>query len=98
MQYRYELRNDGRIENVLFKVVGRSSNSTGQRNVVLFDLDCFYAQCYCIRYGLDVTTTALALFQWNSILAVTYPPQKLYNIQRGDTWENVATKSQQKCI
>ena len=68
------------------------------RNILLFDLDCFYAQCYCIRFGFDVTTTALALFQWNSVLAVTYPARKLYHIERGDSWENVATKSQQQCI
>ena len=68
------------------------------RQILLFDLDCFYAQCYCIRYGYDVTTTALALFQWNSVLAVTYPARKLYGIERGDSWDQVATKSQQQCI
>ena len=43
---------------------------------------------------MDASETALALLQWNSVLAVTYPARQRYNIQRGDSWEAVHRKSQ----
>lgn len=74
------------------------NNDNNDRVVLLLDLDCFYAQAMCIRYGLDVAITPLALFQWNSVLAVTYPARTFYGIKRGDTWDDVKTKSQGKCL
>jgi DNA polymerase eta len=68
------------------------------RIVLLIDLDCFYAQCECIRLGYDSTTTPLVLLQWNSVLAVTYPARELYNIKRGDGWDEVRRKSNGKCL
>lgn len=70
-----------------------------QRVILLLDLDCFYAQCECVRLGFDVTTTPLALLQFNSSLAVTYPARTLFPkpIQRGDGWEVVREKSGGKC-
>ena len=65
------------------------------RIVLLFDLDCFYAQCERVRLGLDVNI-ALALLQWNSVLAVTYPARSC-GIQRGDSWEDVQSKSNGDC-
>lgn len=59
-----------------------------RRVILLLDLDCFYAQCECLRLGFDSSQTPLALLQWNSVLAVTYPARAL-GIQRGDTWETV---------
>lgn len=55
------------------------------------------AQCECIRLGLDAGKTSLALLQWNSVLAVTYPARNLYHIKRGDSWEAVRQKSNQQC-
>ena len=69
------------------------------RIVLLFDLDCFYAQCERVRLGLDLDTN-LALLQWNSVLAVTYPARERYGIKRGDTWDSITTKcknSSEKC-
>ncbi|GAX09505.1 DNA polymerase eta [Fistulifera solaris] len=70
-----------------------------QRVILLLDLDCFYAQCECVRLGFDVTTTPLALLQFNSALAVTYPARTLFSqpIERGDGWEAVRDKSGGKC-
>ena len=70
-----------------------------QRVILLLDLDCFYAQCECVRLGFDVTTTPLALLQFNSSLAVTYPARTLFPqpILRGDGWEVVREKSDGKC-
>ncbi|GKY91267.1 hypothetical protein MPSEU_000099300 [Mayamaea pseudoterrestris] len=68
------------------------------RVVLLIDLDCFYAQCECIRLGFDSTVTPLALLQWNSVLAVTYPARELYGIKRGDGWDEVRRKSDGKCL
>jgi DNA polymerase eta len=65
------------------------------RIVLLFDLDCFYAQCERVRLGLDVGVS-LALLQWNSVLAVTYPARE-FGIKRGDSWDDVAQKSNEKC-
>lgn len=65
------------------------------RIVLLFDLDCFYAQCERVRLGLD-KDAKLALLQWNSALAVTYPA-RAYGIKRGDSWETVAQKSNGAC-
>ena len=71
-------------------------NQSHQRRIVLlFDLDCFYAQCERVRLGLD-TNVCLALLQWNSVLAVTYPAREKFGIKRGDTWENVYSKSKPK--
>ena len=61
------------------------------RCVLLFDMDCFYAQCERVRLGLPLDVK-LCLFQWNSVLAVTYPARE-HGIKRGDSWEDVATKS-----
>lgn len=76
-----------------------TSHSIKQRVILLLDLDCFYAQCECVRLGFDVTTTPLALLQFNSALAVTYPARTLFPkpIQRGDGWEVVREKSDGKC-
>lgn len=60
-------------------------------------LDCFYAQCECVRLGWDTSETSLALLQWNSVLAVTYPARNLYQIKRGDSWEAVRQKSNNQC-
>jgi DNA polymerase eta len=68
------------------------------RVVLLLDLDCFYAQCACIRLGWKAEETPLALFQWNSVLAVTYPARNEFQIQRGDNWDQVRRKSNGKCI
>ncbi|CAJ1958840.1 unnamed protein product [Cylindrotheca closterium] len=72
-------------------------NQTRNNNriVLLFDLDCFYAQCERVRLGLPLDTS-LALLQWNSTLAVTYPARE-FGIQRGDSWDAVAQKSKGKC-
>jgi nucleotidyltransferase/DNA polymerase involved in DNA repair len=66
------------------------------RIVLLFDLDCFYAQCERVRLGLKLDVS-LALLQWNSVLAVTYPARTLYDIKRGDSWDAVHTKSKGAC-
>jgi DNA polymerase eta len=68
------------------------------RVILLLDLDCFYAQCERVRLGLENDTTALALLQWNSVLAVTYPARGLYGIKRGDSWDQVQDKSNGKCL
>jgi len=60
------------------------------RCVLLFDMDCFYAQCEQVRLGLPLDVK-LCLFQWNSVLAVTYPAREL-GIKRGDSWDDVAAK------
>lgn len=67
------------------------------RVILLLDLDCFYAQCECVRLGYDSLTTPLALLQWNSVLAVTYPARKC-GITRGDSWQSVAAKSNHQCL
>jgi hypothetical protein len=69
--------------------------SPHQRIVLLFDLDCFYAQCERVRLGLP-QDVSLALLQWNSVLAVTYPA-RTFGIKRGDSWEDVAEKSNNTC-
>ncbi|KAL7564349.1 hypothetical protein ACA910_001505 [Epithemia clementina (nom. ined.)] len=69
-----------------------SSSSRSRRIVLLLDLDCFYAQCECIRLGFDSATTALALLQWNSVLAVTYPARTRFGVQRGDSWHTIRQK------
>ena len=53
-------------------------------------MDCFYAQCERVRLGLPMDVK-LCLFQWNSVLAVTYPARE-YGIKRGDSWDEVAAK------
>lgn len=73
------------------------SSSSNSRVILLLDLDCFYAQAACLRLGWSAETTALALFQWNSVLAVTYPARKRHGIQRGDSWEAVYQKSNGRC-
>lgn len=70
-------------------------NSPHHRIVLLFDLDCFYAQCERVRLGLP-RDVCLALLQWNAVLAVTYPARN-FGIKRGDTWDDVAAKSQNAC-
>ena len=72
-----------------------SSHDPNNRIILLFDLDCFYAQCERVRLGLDIDCK-LALLQWNSVLAVTYPARK-FGIKRGDSWEDVAKKSEREC-
>jgi DNA polymerase eta len=68
-----------------------------QRVILLLDLDCFYAQCECVRLGMDAHTTPLALLQWNSVLAVTYPARERFGIKRGDSWDEVREKSNGQC-
>jgi DNA polymerase eta len=68
-----------------------------QRVILLLDLDCFYAQCECVRLGMDAHTTPLALLQWNSVLAVTYPARERVHIKRGDSWDEVREKSNGQC-
>ena len=72
-----------------------SNHEHHNRIVLLFDLDCFYAQCERVRLGLDIDCK-LALLQWNSVLAVTYPARE-FGIKRGDSWEDVANKSEREC-
>ncbi|CAB9511592.1 DNA polymerase eta [Seminavis robusta] len=75
-----------------------SQRDDGDRVVLLLDLDCFYAQCERIRLGFsDPETCCIALLQWNSCLAVSYPA-RAYGIKRGDGFEQVAQKSQGKCM
>jgi nucleotidyltransferase/DNA polymerase involved in DNA repair len=76
---------------------GTAGNSNATRQILLLDLDCFYAQAMCRRYGWDAQTTPLALLQWNSVLAVTYPARQAYGIKRGDSWETVHEKSRGQC-
>mmetsp|Transcript_23630 Transcript_23630/g.57936 ORF Transcript_23630/g.57936 Transcript_23630/m.57936 type:complete len:691 (+) Transcript_23630:196-2268(+) len=73
------------------------SHQTPRNNriVLLFDLDCFYAQCERVRLGLE-HDCSLALLQWNSTLAVTYPARE-FGIKRGDSWDAVAQKSKGQC-
>ena len=68
-----------------------SNNDSKDRCVLLFDMDCFYAQCERVRLGLPLDVK-LCLFQWNSVLAVTYPARE-HGIKRGDSWDDVATKT-----
>lgn len=68
------------------------------RVILLLDLDCFYAQCERVRLGLENATTSLALLQWNSVLAVTYPARELFDIKRGDSWDQVQAKSNGQCL
>jgi DNA polymerase eta len=68
------------------------------RVILLLDLDCFYAQCERVRLGLKNSNTSLALLQWDSVLAVTYPARELYGIKRGDTWDQVHSKSHGNCL
>eukprot|EP00980_Cylindrotheca_fusiformis_P015054 scaffold4157_cov136-Cylindrotheca_fusiformis.AAC.4 len=65
------------------------------RIVLLFDLDCFYAQCERVRLGFG-QDAKLALLQWNSALAVTYPA-RIHGIVRGDSWDAVKLKSNGTC-
>lgn len=65
--------------------------------ILLLDLDCFYAQCECIRLGFEASDTPLALLQWDSVLAVTYPARSMYHIKRGDSWQSVREKSKNGC-
>lgn len=71
------------------------------RVILLLDLDCFYAQCERIRLGFtdaeDHNTCCIALLQWDSVLAVSYPARK-FGIKRGDGWEAVQTKSKGHCL
>lgn len=67
------------------------------RVILLLDLDAFYSQCCCIRLGYPALETPLALFQWNSALAVSYPA-RVFDIQRGDSWDTVRTKSNGACL
>lgn len=80
-------------------MLSHANHHNKQRVILLLDLDCFYAQCECVRLGFDVTTTPLALLQFNSSLAVTYPARTLFSkpILRGDGWEVVRDKSGGKC-
>ena len=57
-------------------------------------MDCFYAQCERVRLGLPLDVK-LCLFQWNSVLAVTYPARE-HGIKRGDSWDDVAAKTKTK--
>jgi len=79
----------------------RPQQQLQQRVILLLDLDCFYAQCERIRLGFtgpdDHKTCCLALLQWNSCLAVSYPARR-YGIKRGDSFEHVASKSSGKCM
>eukprot|EP00536_Pseudo-nitzschia_multiseries_P012625 jgi/Psemu1/326909/estExt_fgenesh1_pg.C_4920008 len=68
-----------------------NNNHHHNRCVLLFDMDCFYAQCERVRLGLPLDVE-LCLFQWNSVLAVTYPARK-HGIKRGDSWDDVAAKT-----
>jgi len=74
-----------------------SHNDAQDRVVLLLDLDAFYAQCECLRLGWEASKTPLALLQWNSVLAVTYPARDLFGIKRGDSWDAVHQKSKGKC-
>jgi DNA polymerase eta len=76
---------------------GDKARRTRQRVVILVDLDCFYAQCECVRLGFDALATPLVLMQWNSALAVTYPARDL-GIKRGESWEGARQKSGGKCL
>jgi nucleotidyltransferase/DNA polymerase involved in DNA repair len=78
-------------------VAAAPAAATSTRQILLLDLDCFYAQAMCRRYGFDSQTTPLALLQWNSVLAVTYPARQAYGIKRGDSWETVHEKSRGQC-
>lgn len=62
------------------------------RVILLLDLDCFYAQCERVRLGLP-PDTSLALLQWDSVLAVTYPAREAFKIKRGDSWDDIHRKS-----
>ncbi len=73
------------------------SSSSSHRIILLLDLDCFYAQCECVRLGYDSTVTPLAVLQWNSTLAVTYPARTAFGIQRGDGWDHIHTVSHGHC-
>ena len=65
-----------------------------RRIVLLFDLDCFYAQCERVRLNLGLPDeVALALLQWNSVLAVTYPARRQFGIKRGDGWDDIQKKT-----
>ena len=66
-----------------------------RRVVLLFDLDCFYAQAERVRLGLPMDVS-IALLQWNSVLAVSYPARK-FGIKRGDSWDDVHNKSKGEC-
>ena len=64
----------------------------------MLDLDCFYASCERVRLGLESHSCSLALLQWDSVLAVTYPARNAFGIQRGDSWDDVYRKSQGTCL
>lgn len=51
------------------------------------DLDCFYAQVERVRLSLP-EDACLAVVQWNSALAVTYPARK-YGINRGSNVDEI---------
>jgi nucleotidyltransferase/DNA polymerase involved in DNA repair len=70
----------------------RLQNRRRSRVILLLDLDCFYAQCECVRLGYDVIKTPLALLQWNSVLAVTYPAREIFGVKRGDSWDEIQKK------
>lgn len=71
-------------------------NPHHQRVILLLDMDCFYAQCETVRLGLP-QDLPLALMQWNSALAVNYPA-RVFGIKRGDTFEDVQSKSKGACV
>lgn len=73
-----------------------SRPSGNDRVILLLDLDCFYAQCERVRIGLP-SDASVALLQWDSVLAVTYPARG-FGIKRGDSWEAVREKSHGKCL
>lgn len=72
------------------------NNPHHRRVVLLLDMDCFYAQCETVRLGLP-QNLPLALMQWNSALAVNYPARD-FGIKRGDTYEDVQSKSKGACV
>lgn len=72
------------------------NNPHHRRVVLLLDMDCFYAQCETVRLGLP-RNLPLALMQWNSALAVNYPARD-FGIKRGDSFEEVRSKSKGACV
>lgn len=69
-----------------------------QRIVLLLDLDCFYASAERVRLGFtDHKSCCLAVLQWDSCLAVSYPARE-FGIKRGDGFQEVQEKSKGKCM
>lgn len=65
-----------------------SCNLMNPLSVILHcDLDCFYAQVERERLGLP-KDAALAVIQWSSALAVSYPARH-YGIKRGSTLDDI---------